>query len=61
MKAKPKTTQPQRPAKRKKPRENQKAQSERFLQAAREHECELDEAAFDETLKRVFPPKTVQK
>ena len=34
-----------------------KAQSERFIQAAREHECELDEAAFDEALRKVFPPK----
>jgi hypothetical protein len=29
----------------------------RFIQAAREHECELDEAAFDEALRKVFPPK----
>jgi hypothetical protein len=35
----------------------QKDQLERFRQAAREHECELDEAAFDEALKKVFPPK----
>src|SRR5262245_6456700 len=34
-----------------------KAQSERFIQAAREHACERDEAAFDEALRKVFPPK----
>src|ERR1700693_2636681 len=39
------------------PSKDQKDKSERFLQAAREHECELDEATFDETLRKVFPPK----
>ena len=34
-----------------------KAQSERFIQAAREHACERDEAAFDEALRKVFPSK----
>jgi hypothetical protein len=38
--------------------DSQKAQLERFREAAREHECELDEAAFDEALRKVFPPKT---
>jgi hypothetical protein len=42
--------------KKRKPKDSPKAQSERFLQAAREHECELDEATFDETLRKVFPP-----
>jgi len=52
-----KSTSPQnstRPkTKKRKPKISPKAQSERFLQAAREAGCSEDEAAFDETLKRI--------
>jgi hypothetical protein len=56
----PKSTSRQKPTKpqKKKAKLSQKSQSERFVAAAREHECELDEAAFDQTLRKVFPPKS---
>ena len=42
-----------------------KSQSERFIETARALECDEDEAAFDEKLKRIaqakVPPKRITK
>jgi hypothetical protein len=40
-----------------KTKDSQKAQSQRFIEAAREAEASEDEAVFDETLKRIAKAK----
>ena len=38
-----------------------KAQRDRFIETARELECDEDEARFNETLKRVAPKKNEEQ
>jgi hypothetical protein len=41
-----------------KPQMTDKAQSERFRQAARELECDENEQAFEAVFKKIVPPKS---
>ena len=40
-----------------KPKEPPKTQKQRFKEAAREHECDESEKAFEKSLERLVPPK----
>ncbi|GJL94216.1 MAG: hypothetical protein DHS20C05_06210 [Hyphococcus sp.] len=40
-----------------KPKEKQKSQKQRFIEAARKLECDESEKAFEDTFERVVPPK----
>ena len=44
-----------------KPKEQPKTQKQRFEEAAREHECDESEEAFEDSLKRIVPSKRGNK